>query len=471
MTVNGRAIAPSATFDVVNPATGCVEAHAPECTAEVLDAAMEAAAAAQRHWRLDESARRAAMRQLADSVMQNADELSSLLQLETGKPTAVAAAEPPLCATWLEYYAAMDLPRETLQDNETALIELVHRPLGVVTAITPWNFPLALAMWKIAPALRAGNTVVLKPSPFAPLATLALGRIMGDVLPAGVVNTVSGGDDLGERMVAHRVPRMVSFTGSVAAGRNVAVSAMADLKRLTLELGGNDAAIVLDDADAEGVAASILEMAFFNTGQACVLPKRIFVPSGRYSEFVEAFAAVSAKMTTGDPKASSTVLGPLSTRPQYERVIDLVADAITGGAQVAAGGAAIEGPGFFFQPTILAKVAEGTRIVDEEQFGPALPIMAYTTVAEAIDRANRSEYGLCGSVWSADRERASTVAEQLEVGTTYVNAHGTLLPTIPFGGVKSSGIGLENGWAGLVSFTEPQVVHSSHADVAAVMGA
>jgi acyl-CoA reductase-like NAD-dependent aldehyde dehydrogenase len=461
MTIDGKAAETVSTFDVRNPATGEVAGQAPDCRPDQLDAAMSSAALAFGSWRQDADTRIAVMLSLADALLANADELTAALVSESGKPVPMAAMEPGICAAWLQYYAGMEIPRDTLQDDEAALIELAHRPLGVVAAITPWNFPLGLAMWKIAPALRAGNTVVLKSSPFTPLASLVMGRIMGEVLPPGVVNTISGGDALGAAMTSHRTPRKVTFTGSVAAGKKVAVAAGADLKRVTLELGGNDAAIILEDADVTAAAAKLIPLAFFNTGQACALPKRIFAPAGRYDEVVEAFAAVANSMVVGDPNAATTQLGPLSTKPQYERVTGLVADAITQGARVAAGGAPIDGPGYFFQPTVLADLAEGYRIVDEEQFGPALPILSYDTVDEAVQRANDTEYGLCGSVWAADVERATEVAERLEVGTTFINTHAALLPTVQFGGAKASGLGVENGIPGLLSFTEAQVVHTA----------
>lgn len=459
MTIDGKSTESVSTFDVVNPATGAVEAQAPDCTPDQLDAAMASAANAYGSWSKDADLRRGLMNELAAAIIADGDELTAALQLETGKPTAVAALEPGICVAWLQYYAAMEMPRETLQDDETALIELAHRPLGVVAAITPWNFPLSLAIWKIAPALRAGNTIVLKSSPFTPLAALRLGQIIGEVLPPGVVNMISGGDQLGAAMTAHGTPRKVSFTGSVAAGKKVAVSAAADLKRVTLELGGNDAAIILDDADIADVVARLLPVAFFNSGQACALPKRIFAPARIYNEVVDAFAAAAGAMVAGDPRAETTQLGPLSTKPQFDRVSELVSAAIADGARVAAGGGPIDAPGFFFQPTILADVAEGTRIVDEEQFGLALPILKYDTVNDAVARANDTEYGLCGSVWSADVERATSVAEQLEVGSTFINTHAALLPTVQFGGAKSSGLGVENGLPGLLSYTEAQVVH------------
>ena len=459
MTIDGKPAQTEASFGVVNPATGEVEEHAPECTPAQLDAAMTSAQRAFAAWRRDPEARRTAMDNLAKAIVAHADELTTALVRESGKPVAVAATEPGICAMWLEYYAGIEIPRETLLDDATALIELAHRPLGVVAAITPWNFPLGLAMWKIAPALRAGNTVVIKSSPFTPLAALVMGRIMGEVLPPGVVNTITGGDQLGAAMTTHPVPRKVSFTGSVAAGKRVAVSAAADLKRVTLELGGNDPAILLEDADVGDAAAKLLGTAFFNTGQACALPKRIFAPASRYEEVVDAFAAVANSLKVGDPYDETTNMGPLSTRPQFERVSELVSDAVASGARVAAGGGPIDRPGFFFQPTVLADLGEGVRIVDEEQFGPALPILSYDDVDDVVRRANDTEYGLCGSVWSADEERATEIAEQLEVGTTFINTHAILPPSVQFGGAKSSGLGVENGLPGLLSFTEAQVVH------------
>jgi acyl-CoA reductase-like NAD-dependent aldehyde dehydrogenase len=331
----------------------------------------------------------------------------------------------------------------------------------VVAAITPWNFPLGLAMWKIAPALRAGNTIVLKPSPFTPLATLRLGQLMNEVLPPGVMNVVTGGDNLGAQMTAHPVPRKISFTGSVAAGKKVALSGAQDLKRITLELGGNDAAILLDDVDIADVAAKLVPLAFFNTGQACALPKRIYAPAHLFDEVAEAFAQVASGMTVGGPDRPDAVLGPLSTRPQFDRVSELVADALDGGARALTGGHAVDGPGFFFEPTILTNVSEAVRIVNEEQFGPALPILPYDSVDDAVAAANDTNYGLCGSVWSSDADAATAVAERLECGSTFINTHAALQFDIPFGGSKWSGLGVENGLPGLLSFTEPQVVHRS----------
>lgn len=455
MTINGAPVSSGAAFDVVNPATGEVAAQAPACTPEQLDAAFAAAEAAGRTWRSDVDARRKAMLRLAEAITAMGDAITADLILETGKPAPIAGAEVPICGAWLQVFADMEIPRRVLQDDASALIEVAHRPLGVVAAITPWNFPIGLAMWKIAPALLAGNTIVLKPSPFTPLATLRLGQIMGEVLPPGVVNVVTGGDDLGRAMVAHPTPRKVTFTGSVAGGKSVATAAGADLKRVTLELGGNDAVILMGDADIAASVPKILGTAFFNSGQACALPKRIYVPDALYDETVDAFAAGAAAIELG------TGMGPLSTRPQYDRVTELAAEAVAAGARVAAGGGPADRPGYFFEPTILADVPDTARVVEEEQFGPVLPILRYSDIDDALARANSTMYGLCGSVWGTDIAAAGAVAEQLECGTTFVNTHAALLPTVPFGGSKWSGVGVENGVDGLLAFTEPQVVHTA----------
>jgi acyl-CoA reductase-like NAD-dependent aldehyde dehydrogenase len=333
--------------------------------------------------------------------------------------------------------------------------------MGVVAAITPWNFPLILASWKIGPALRAGNTMVLKPSPYTPLSTLRMVELLNDVLPAGVLNGVAGGDDVGKWMTAHRTPRKISFTGSVSAGKHVAAAAAPDLKRVTLELGGNDPAILLDDVDPAAVADKVFWGAFMNSGQVCSAIKRVYVPESLYDDVVDALAAKAASVKVGSGLEEGVELGPINNAPQFERVKELVSDALSGGAKAAAGGGPIDGPGYFFQPTVLAGLTDGTRIVDEEQFGPAVPVISYRHVDEVIERANATHFGLSGSVWGTDVERAAAVADQLECGTAWINAHIALAPHQPFGGFKWSGVGVENGPWGLSAFTEIQVRYQS----------
>lgn len=461
MTIGGAAVAGVEAFDVLNPATNAVHAQAPECSREELDAAMAAAEAAFPAWSADPAARREALLAAAKVVKEAAADLGAEITAEQGKPLREAGYEAMAGEGFLTYFAGLELPRQVIQDDKRALVEVVARPMGVVAAITPWNFPVSAACMKIAPALSAGNTVVLKPSPFTPLATLRLGELLRQVFPPGVLNVVSGGDPLGARMTEHPSVRKITFTGSVATGKRVAAAAAPDLKRITLELGGNDPAIVLDDADVDAIADGIFWSSFANAGQICSAIKRVYVPSGLHGRLVDALADRARSAVVGDGTQKGTRLGPITTRPQLERVRELVEDAIARGARAVAGGAALEGPGNFFAPTVLTDVEDGVRIVDEEQFGPVLPVVAYRDLDDAIARANGTHFGLDGSVWSADPERAAGVASRLQCGTAWINTHLMQGPAQPFGGVKWSGIGIENGPWGLASFTDLQTVYRS----------
>jgi acyl-CoA reductase-like NAD-dependent aldehyde dehydrogenase len=455
--INGeRRDAPS-TFGVVNPATGEVHAQAPDCTPELLDEAFAAASAAFGSWRKDEGARREALKAAANAMMAAADTIGPVLTAEQGKPLASAKMECYAMGYWFNYYADLEMPRQVIQDDKRAYAEVVRRPMGVVAAITPWNFPLVLSAWKIGPALLTGNTIVLKPSPFTPRSTLMMAEVLSKVLPAGVLNAVSGGDDLGKWMTSHPVPRKLSFTGSVNTGRHVYASAAPDLKRVTLELGGNDAAILLDDVDPAAIAEKLFQGAFDNSGQVCSAIKRVYAPASIFDDVVDALAARASAAKVGNGMDEGVELGPIQNKPQFERVKGLVAEALAGGAKAATGGRPTEGPGYFFEPTVLVGAAEGSRIVDEEQFGPAVPVLKYTDIDDAIARANGTAFGLGGSVWSKDLDRAGAVAEQLECGTAWVNAHVALSPSQPFGGFKTSGVGVEGGPWGLEGFTELQV--------------
>src|ERR1700742_1516654 len=402
MTIDGQAVTSPGTLKVINPATGEVFAEVPDCTREQLDLAMESAQRAFHDWKDDYAKRRAVMYACADALEANAEELGRLATMEQGMPLASGTGSVMGAARNFRYYADLDIPRITVQDDDDALIEIVRRPIGVIAAIKPWNVPIGMAVNTIAPAFRAGCTVVLKPSPFTPAVTVRMGEILRDLVPAGVLNIVSGGNELGQWMTEHPVPRGVSFTGSIATGKKVNVAAAADLKRVLLELGGNDAAIVLPDADPADVAEKLFWPAFRNSGQICMAVKRVFVPEELQPQVVEALAAKARSVKVGNGLEEGTELGPINNEPQFERVKGLVAEAIEQGAVAVAGGHPIGGDGYFFEPTILTHLAEGARIVDEEQFGPALPILTYRTVPEAIERANATNYGLGPSVWSSD---------------------------------------------------------------------
>lgn len=463
MTIDGAAVVGEGSFPVIDPARGEAFGDAPECSADQLEEAMASAARAGGPWSGDESHRRAILAKAADALEAAVDEIAPLLTAEQGKPLAGARGEIASSARWLRYFADLDVDREIIRDDDGAVVEIVRRPLGVVAAITPWNFPLSMAAWKIAPALRAGNTVVLKPSPFTPLSSLAMGQVLASVLPPGVLNVVSGGDELGGRMTEHPAVRKISFTGSVATGKKVAAAAAPDLKRLTLELGGNDPAIVLDDADVDRVADRLFASAFANCGQVCIAVKRVYAPERLYGALVDALGERARATRVGDGREEGTQLGPINNRPQLERVLGLLGDATDHGARVVAGGHRLDRPGYFVEPTIVADVEDGVRLVDEEQFGPVLPVVAYRDLDEVTARANDTHFGLGGSVWSSDADRAEQVARRLECGTVWVNTHGALAPEQPFGGLKWSGVGVEHGLPGLFSYTEIQVVHRQKA--------
>jgi acyl-CoA reductase-like NAD-dependent aldehyde dehydrogenase len=443
-------------LEVIDPATGAPVAQVPECTPAELDDAFEAAAAAQPGWAADEARRRRLLRELGEAITADREELGRLLTSESGKPLAMSSLEPVAARAWFDWLADVEIPTEILAHDERAHIEVRRRPLGVVAAITPWNFPISSLVVKIGPALRAGNAIVAKSSPFTPLAARRLGEIINEVLPPGVVQVIAGGDEVGELMTRHPVPRKISFTGSISAGKAVAQSAATDLKRVTLELGGNDAAILLEDIDLDSSAPAVLTRALFNTGQTCAIPKRIYVPATIYDAAVDAFVATaeSVKLGTG----LDAQMGPLSTLPQYRRISELVAEALAGGAIAATGGRPIEGDGYWFEPTILTGTDDSMRIVAEEQFGPAVPLISYETVDEALARANATMYGLCGSVWGTDLDRAREVAGLLQCGVSYVNSHGVHRPSAPILGTKWSGMGVEHGMAGLLEFTERHVL-------------
>jgi acyl-CoA reductase-like NAD-dependent aldehyde dehydrogenase len=461
MTIDGKTVKSGATFEVINPSTGSAFAEAPDCTADELNAAMSAAEAAFPAWRADETLRRELLHAAADALEKSAAELAPILTAEQGKPLANSIGEIGLSALWLRYYADLEIAPEVIQDDAQGYAELHRRALGVVGAITPWNFPVSLAVWKIAPALRAGNTMVLKPSPYTPVTTLAVGEALQQVLPPGVLNVVSGRDPLGASITEHRVPRKITFTGSTATGKRVMAAAAADLKRVTLELGGNDPAIVLDDADPAAVAQRVFWSAFLNCGQICVAVKRLYVPENMYADVVDALASAAKGAHVGEGNEDGVQIGPINNKPQFDRVSQLVSQALAGGARAAAGGSPIDRAGYFYNPTILCDIDDDAAIVAEEQFGPALPVLSYRDIDEVVARANNSMYGLTASVWSGDPDRAARVGLQLDCGQVDINAHATgLTPNLPFAGVKWSGIGVENGPWGLHEFTELQVLHA-----------
>ena len=448
--------------EVVDAATREPIGRAPVHTVEQLDDAVARAKAAQPAWdALGHAERSALLQRVADVIDANAEPLARLLSREQGKPLngPNARFEVGACSAWLRTAAATPLEPEVVVDDGETRAELHYRAIGVVGAIGPWNWPLMIGIWQIAPALRMGNTVVVKPSGYTTLSVLALIEVMNQVLPQDVLVGVAGDREVGARIASHPDIGKVMFTGSTATGRSIVESSAKNLARLTLELGGNDAGIVLPGVDAKAIAQDLFWGAFINTGQTCAALKRLYVHASVYDEVVEALADVVRQTPMGNGLDEQNVLGPLQNRAQFEIVRDLVEDAARHGGRIVTGGAPATELGELFYPvTLVADVADGVALVDEEQFGPALPIIRYTDVDDAVASANGLDVGLGASVWG-ERDEARKVAARIQAGTVWINSHGGVHPMIPFGGHKSSGYGLEFGVEGLKSVAVPQVIN------------
>jgi acyl-CoA reductase-like NAD-dependent aldehyde dehydrogenase len=462
MTIGGKSAVSGRTFNVLNPADESVVAACPEGTVELVDEAVASARAAFRPWsRLPDAERVSKVLAIADLIEKHHPELSQLITREQGKTQSGPGANLEVggAAAWTRATAGLSLPEQTIQDDRTGRIVMARKPVGVVASITPWNWPMMIAVWHIMPALRVGCTVVSKPSPFTPLSTLRLVELMNQVLPPGVVNVVTGGAEVGTRLANHPDVNKVVFTGSVPTGRKVMEGAARSLKRVTLELGGNDAGIILPGTDIEPLLEKLFWGCFINAGQTCAALKRLYVHEDQYEEVVQKFAAYVAKIPVGDGLDSKNLIGPVSNKMQFDKVSAFVEDARASGARIVVGGNPGRKPGYFYPLTVVADARDDMRVVKEEQFGPVIPLVRYKTIEEVIERANALEVGLGGSVWGNDPTEAARYARELECGTAWVNQHGTLHPMAPFGGVKCSGIGVEFNVDGLKEYTTVQVVN------------
>ncbi|MDQ0848644.1 acyl-CoA reductase-like NAD-dependent aldehyde dehydrogenase [Arthrobacter sp. B3I9] len=451
------------TRTILDPATGTVVGEAPVHTVEDLEAAVAAAAGAQPAWAaLGHDGRSAALLKAADAVERSAEELARLLSREQGKPLngPNARFEVGACAAWIRAAATTPLDSEVVVDDGETYAELRYRPIGVVGAIGPWNWPMMITIWQIAPALRMGNAVVVKPSKMTPLSVLALAKVLNEELPEGLLSVVSGDRGVGARLAEHPAIGKVMFTGSTDAGRSIIRSSADTVKRLTLELGGNDAGIVLPDADPKAIAQDLFWGAFINTGQTCAALKRLYVHDDIYDAVCDELTAVAKAMPMGVGLDENNVLGPLQNKAQFDVVARLVESARDSGARILLGGNPDpEQPGYFYPATLVADIHNDNPLVAEEQFGPALPIIRYSTVDEAVAHANGLDVGLGASVWSSDLPAAREVAARIQAGTVWINKHGAVDPRVPFGGAKQSGYGLEFGVEGLKAVGVPQVIN------------
>lgn len=463
LTIDGELVSTPARIEVVDPATALPFVAVPDAGVDLLERAVAAAQRAGRSWRaMPIESRQKHLLQVVATLREHLDELVPLVTLEQGKPLGRARGEIESGLRFCEAHAQMQIPTEVVRDDASETIVINRVPLGVTAAITAWNYPVLLMLYKLAPALVAGSTVIVKPSPYTPVASLRVGELLQEVLPAGVLQVLSGGDELGRAMTSHPGVHKVSFTGSVATGRAIMASAAPTLKRLTLELGGNDAGVVLDDADPSKIASDLYWGGLSNCGQVCAALKRLYVPESLADDVAAALADVAASVVVGDGFADGVIMGPLQNQPQLDFVRSLVADAEGRGADVYYRGEAPDGPGYFHPVTLVRGVTDDMPLAAQEQFGPVMPILTYTDLDEVVDRANASELGLGASVWSADEARAIDVAGRLEAGTVWVNQHPMLSADTPFGGVKQSGLGVEGSRHGLLAFTDISVLRVKH---------
>lgn len=458
--IGGALVAGASTFDVINPATEQVVAKCPKADSVQLDSAIRAAKAAFPSWSaLGYDVRGALIEKMADAIVANKDELARLLTAEQGKPLDQAAYEVMGASFVLRAFAAMRAPEKVVREVAGNRVIEHRTPLGVVASITPWNFPLILLANKLGPCLVSGNCMVAKPAPTTPLTTLLLAELTKEILPAGVFNVVCDENELGPALTSHPDVAKVAFTGSTMTGKKVMASAATGVKRVTLELGGNDAAIVLGDMAPAVAAQKVYQGAMANSGQICVAIKRAYVHESIYDEFCQEIARLAEAAVVDDGTKQGTTIGPVQNRMQYDKVKSLIESAREGGTFLA-GGELPDRPGFFIPPTIVAGLDDDAPLVREEQFGPVLPILKFSEVDDVVRRANDSEYGLAGTVWGRDLERAMDVARRIEAGTVWVNQHLAIDPTLPFRGAKRSGLGAELGQAGLHEYTQAHIINA-----------
>lgn len=449
------------TISVINPSTEEELAVVACATREDLDDAVSRSRQAFKTWRKSsQDERRALLVRMGEMLEDNLEDLGRLLAMEVGRPLAAAKAEVATTGAWMKKFANIEVPVTVIEENDQRRVERRHVPLGVVAAIPPWNFPVRLAMGKVAHALLTGNTVILKPSPMTPLTALRIAELTKDIAPEGVFQTIVGGDELGPWLTAHPDIDKISFTGSTATGKKVMASASDGLKRVTLELGGNDPSIILEDADVERLVPEVFWAAFRNSGQLCFATKRLYVHDAIYDKFLEGLVAFARNVKIGDSLDETSELGPIQNKAQFERVKSLLSNAKKDGLTFALGGDVkpTNEPGYFVPIAIIDNPPDDSEIVQVEPFGPVLPVMKFSAIEDVIRRANDTPYGLSATVYSSDVQKAEEVAMELEAGMIWVNTPQYMGPEVPFGGAKQSGMGVENGPEGLLEFTSGRTV-------------
>ncbi len=446
-------------INVVNPSTEKVFAHVPKGTPKHINKAVKAANKAFPAWAAtSQKKRQEIVTKMADVVANNAEMLARLMSKEQGKPMPEAMGEMAWTEGYLRHYATLKPKGRTIQNDAEFKIEVRRVPLGVVAGICPWNFPVLVPFWKIGPALIAGNTIVIKPAPTTPLTLLKIFEMCNEFVPAGVINIVTDENDLGPVLTNHPDVAKVSFTGSCETGKKIMASSAGTLKRVTLELGGNDAAIILPDVDVKKTAAQIYGGAFLNAGQVCMAIKRVYAHKDIYDEMCDELTKLAKEAIVGDGLQQGTTIGPIQNKAQYKKVKALVKSAGKDG-KILSGGISKKKRGYFVKPIIVRDVEDGDDIVDKEQFGPILPVVKYTNVKKIGAKANKTDFGLGGSVWSSNAANATKIATQMQAGTVWVNQALNIGPHIPMAGFKASGLGVEQSDEGLEEYTQIQVLN------------